>query len=331
MSGSAPCSPGRLSHARLCEAGRLVYGDPNGLSLYGIPAPEMADWGITLLGRTAIECSVDAYTTPVADALARLQADEARHDDAEPLIADLFCGSGNFGYHLGQRLGRAVHASELDPAVYQTTRTSPPVPEILDDIRRSRHGLPCYIAIKTNDRIAHDSLNRSFTDTTHLRTITPNPCCPKARTWTSTSTASAKTDDTDRLVETPAPRLILNRIPVHVDSGTLHRGPSVHRVPCLPQAQGRRSCPGRGARPVPAVRPSVRLCARRMPHAGARRAWCGRGGSTDMPTCSSEGVPPRLPLPRRSTTRLPATPSRTPTGWRTPHVPRTRPRRKPRS
>ncbi|MFE9400050.1 hypothetical protein [Streptomyces flavidovirens] len=58
------------------------------------------------------------------------------------------------------------------------TRTSPPVPEILDDIHRSRDGLPCYIAIKTNDQIAYDSLNRSFTNATHLRTITPKPPLP---------------------------------------------------------------------------------------------------------------------------------------------------------
>lgn len=221
-----------LTGEQLCEAGRLIYGDPAGLSLYGIAAPDMAAKRITLLGRTVIECSIDAYTAPVADALAQLQAGTGPEgpDPDNPLIMDLFCGSGNFGYHLGQRLTRPVHAAELDPAVYGTTRnnfdrigsaitlhltdyrhllgqlparsthdtyvveppwgpaftadgldlirTAPPVPEILDDIRRSRDGLSCHIAIKTNDRIAHDSLTRSFTGARHLRRITPEPCLP---------------------------------------------------------------------------------------------------------------------------------------------------------
>ncbi|WP_406367733.1 hypothetical protein [Streptomyces sp. NBC_01546] len=221
-----------LTGEQLCEAGRLIYGRPDGLSLYGIPAPDMTAKGITLLGRTVIECSIDAYTVPVADALAHIQARaEPQGPDANnPMITDLFCGSGNFGHHLGRRLSHPVHAAELDPAVHDAarnnldrinspislhlidyrdllgklparsthdtyvveppwgpaftadgldlTRTSPPVPEILDDIRRSRDGLPCYIAIKTNDQIASNSLNRSFTGAHHLQSVTPTPTLP---------------------------------------------------------------------------------------------------------------------------------------------------------
>ncbi|MFI0743174.1 hypothetical protein ACH4PU_34630 [Streptomyces sp. NPDC021100] len=221
-----------LTGEQLCEAGRLIYGEPDGLSLYGIPAPDMAAKGITLLGRTTIECSVDAYVAPVADALAGLLASTVLEgpDTDAPLIVDLFCGSGNFGYHLGRRLALPVQAAELDPAVYATTRnnlerigsaitlhpvdyrdllgklpaasthdtyiveppwgpaftasgldltlTSPPVPEILQDIRRTRDGLPCNVAIKTNDQIAHDSLARSFAGAEHLATVTPSPQLP---------------------------------------------------------------------------------------------------------------------------------------------------------
>ncbi|MET9291016.1 hypothetical protein [Streptomyces sp. NPDC003077] len=221
-----------LSAEQLCQAGRLIYGDPRGLSLYGVCAPDMAAGGITLLGRTAIECSVDAYTASVADALAGLRTAEAPAgpQPTEPVIVDLFCGSGNFGHHLGVRFSHPVHAAELDPAVYRTarnnldrvgspvslhlvdyrdllgklparsthdiyiveppwgpaftahgldlTRTSPPVPDILRDIRRSRDGLPCHIVIKTNDHIARDSLHRTFTDATHLHTHTPAPSLP---------------------------------------------------------------------------------------------------------------------------------------------------------
>ncbi|GAA2969743.1 RsmD family RNA methyltransferase [Streptomyces enissocaesilis] len=221
-----------LTSDQLCEAGRLIYGDPYGLSLLGVPAPEMTANGITLLGRTAIECSVDSCVIPVVDTLAALQAVTAPEgpDTANPLIVDLFCGSGNFGHHLGQRLSRPVHASEFDSTVYNITRknldrvksevqlhlldyrdlldrlparsthdtyvveppwgpaftahgldltrTSPPVPEILDDIRRSRNGLLCHIVIKTSDQIAHNSLARSFTRARHLTTITPDPLLP---------------------------------------------------------------------------------------------------------------------------------------------------------
>ncbi|MFJ6756312.1 hypothetical protein ACIQNK_15010 [Streptomyces sp. NPDC091273] len=96
---------------------------------------------------------------------------------------DLFCGSGNFSHHLGTRLGIAVHASELDPAVHDATRHN--LDRIgagtrlhLDDIRRSRDGRPCLVAVKTNDRIAHDSLDRSFAGAEHLRSITPPPVLP---------------------------------------------------------------------------------------------------------------------------------------------------------
>ncbi|MFD9339806.1 hypothetical protein ACFWBF_36320 [Streptomyces sp. NPDC060028] len=221
-----------LTGEQLCEAGELIYGRPEGLSLYGIPALDMADRGIRLLGRTVIECSVDAYTVPVAEELARLQAGTRPQgpDAYDPMAVDLFCGSGNFGHHLGRHLGCPVHAAELDPDVYESTagnldrigspislhlidyrdllgklparsthdtyvveppwgpaftadgldltRTSPPVSEILDDIRRSRNGLPCHIAIKTNDQIAHDSLTRAFTGARHLRSITPAPFLP---------------------------------------------------------------------------------------------------------------------------------------------------------
>ncbi|MYW05760.1 hypothetical protein [Streptomyces sp. SID3343] len=217
-----------LTAAELCEAGRLIYGDPNGLSLYGIPAPEMEAKGIRLLGRTTIECCVDAHATAVAQAVAEVQAGLPPVEDA--MIVDLFCGSGNFGHHLGERLGYPVYASELDPVVHAATRnnldrigstidlhladyrdliarlppigphdtyaieppwgsaftadgldltrTTPPVPEILADIRRARAGHPCLVAIKTNDKIAHDSLETSFHDATHVRTVPAHRTLP---------------------------------------------------------------------------------------------------------------------------------------------------------
>lgn len=218
-----------LTGEQLCEAGRLIYGHPDGLSLYGIPATAMEAEGIRLLGRTTIECCVDDCAAAVADALTARHA-ALPHEGDEPLVVDLFCGSGNFSRHLGSRLGIPVHAAELDPDVHAATRhnldrvgadtrlhlgdyrdllgklpargrrdtyfveppwgpaftptgldltrTSPPVPDILDAIHRSRDGLPCLVAIKTNDQIAHDSLARSFARARHLQSVTPAPALP---------------------------------------------------------------------------------------------------------------------------------------------------------
>ncbi|MEZ7129044.1 class I SAM-dependent methyltransferase [Nonomuraea sp. AD125B] len=215
-----------LTGPELIQVGLQVYGAPAAFSLYGVPAPEMAGCGLRLLGRTAIECTVDAYAAPVAAALAERVPAAGR----PPLVADLFCGSGNLGRHLAAALGVRAHASELDPAVHAATRhnltalgididlrledyrdllgrltphgphdtyvveppwgpafteqgldltaTAPPVPEILADITASRQGAPCLIVIKTNDRIAHDSLQRCFAAAEHLASITPAPTLP---------------------------------------------------------------------------------------------------------------------------------------------------------
>jgi hypothetical protein len=80
----------------------------------------MADRGLRLLGRTTIECSVDDHCTAFADAFAVRLDDELGM--APGFVADLFCGSGNFGWHLGKRLGLPVFAAELDPCVYAATR-----------------------------------------------------------------------------------------------------------------------------------------------------------------------------------------------------------------
>lgn len=217
-----------LTGEELCEAGRLIHGRPEGFSLYGIPAQDMEAKGLRVLGRTVIECAVDAHASAAADAVAELRAELPAAREA--LIVDLFCGSGNVGHHLGLRLGHAGYAAELDPFVHAATRhnldrigstidlrltdyrdlladlapcgprdtyvveppwgpaftaagldlgrTSPPIADILADIRRARAGEPCVVVIKTNDRIAHDSLAAAFAGATHLGSVTPTPTLP---------------------------------------------------------------------------------------------------------------------------------------------------------
>lgn len=216
-----------LTTDQLCEAGRVICGRPESLSLYGVPAPELTARGLRVLGRTALECTKDPHPAVLAELLAELLPPPHRR----PMVADLFCGSGNIGHHLHRRLGHPVHAAEHDPLVYAATRhnldrldsavtlhradyrrlltalpahsesdtyvldppwgataftpdgldltrTAPPLPEILDDIRRSRDGLPCLVVIKTNDRILDDSLHRSLGDAVHLHSFTPEPLLP---------------------------------------------------------------------------------------------------------------------------------------------------------
>src|SRR5579875_465940 len=59
-----------LAGRELINAGTLIYGRPDGLALYGVPAPLMAARGLRLLGRTVIECSVDAYVENFAETIA---------------------------------------------------------------------------------------------------------------------------------------------------------------------------------------------------------------------------------------------------------------------
>ncbi|MFD1831303.1 hypothetical protein ACFSJS_16780 [Streptomyces desertarenae] len=218
-----------LTTDQLCEAGRLLCGRPEGLSLYGIPAPEMEARGLRILGRTAVECTKDPHPEAVAAAIAEIEATAPGAGDGA-MVVDLFCGSGNFGHHLGRRLGRPVYASELDPVVHAAgrhnlarvgsavdlrladyrdllgalparsehdvyvvepawgpaltpdgldlARTSPPVPEIIGNIRRSRGRVPCLVVIETSDRVLHGSLESSFRGAVHLRTVVPDPFPP---------------------------------------------------------------------------------------------------------------------------------------------------------
>ncbi|MEV0620295.1 hypothetical protein AB0I81_43725 [Nonomuraea sp. NPDC050404] len=107
-----------LTAAQLCEVGRIVHGRPEGFSLYGVQAPAMTAAGIQVLGRTSVECCVDMLSHAVAQAVAELLR-EGEGDG--PLVAELFCGSGNLGAHLGRTLGVPVYASEIDPLVHDAT------------------------------------------------------------------------------------------------------------------------------------------------------------------------------------------------------------------
>jgi predicted RNA methylase len=110
-----------LTTDELCEVGRVMHGDPEGMSLYGIPAPRMAAHGLRVLGRTAVECTSDPQPARIAAAVAALPA-YAPDSKTAPIVADLFCGSGNVGHQVSLILQRPGYGSELDPIVHAATR-----------------------------------------------------------------------------------------------------------------------------------------------------------------------------------------------------------------
>ncbi|EYF00844.1 hypothetical protein [Chondromyces apiculatus] len=217
-----------LAPAEIIQVGRLVYGRAEDMALYGVSAPRMFASGLRVLGSTAIECAVDMHCAAIAEVLhVHLGRPPVAPD---MLVADLFCGSGNVGFHLGRRLGVMVQASELDSRIYAATRhnlaairapvvlhrmdyremlgrltprgpydtyivepswgaalspegldldaTTPPLGTILEDIRESREGKGFLVVIKTNDRIARNSLRRAFGSARHLHACMPTPTLP---------------------------------------------------------------------------------------------------------------------------------------------------------
>ncbi len=69
-------------------------------------------------------------------------------------------------------------AAAFTPDGLDLTRTAPPVPELLDDVRRSRDDLPCLVVIKTNDRIVNGSPDSPSAGAVRLRSFTPEPLLP---------------------------------------------------------------------------------------------------------------------------------------------------------
>jgi hypothetical protein len=115
---SGPSRSRRLTSPELVEAGRALYGDPDTLALYGIPAATMEVRWLQVLGRAAAECTVDELCAGAAAAI----ADLAHGSSARRRVVDLFAGTGNVAFHLAAGAGVICHAAEIDPQVYRATR-----------------------------------------------------------------------------------------------------------------------------------------------------------------------------------------------------------------
>lgn len=110
---------------QLRMAGRLLYGQESLFQLYGLSIEELVARNFIISPRTMTECMIDAHVECllryVADIVGPCTESPGFHD-ARPAVYDLFCGSGNISYHIGQHLNRPVFASDLDPAVYKSTK-----------------------------------------------------------------------------------------------------------------------------------------------------------------------------------------------------------------
>ncbi|WP_224392807.1 class I SAM-dependent methyltransferase [Pseudonocardia sp. ICBG1293] len=95
------------------------------------------------------------------------------HGDYQELLRTLAPRSPHDIYIIEPPWGPAYTEQGLD-----LTATSPPVPDILANIRRSRMGEPFLAVIKTNDQIANNSLRTCFYDAQHLASIIPAPVGP---------------------------------------------------------------------------------------------------------------------------------------------------------
>ena len=97
------------------------FGDPDHVTVYGMPPDEWYAHGIRMLGRTAVECTRDALAQAIARDVAAV-AGSARFSSAA-VVVDPFVGSGNT-LHWIQRYVPASRGIgfELDPVVYQLTK-----------------------------------------------------------------------------------------------------------------------------------------------------------------------------------------------------------------
>jgi predicted RNA methylase len=111
-----------LDLAEVIRYGTDNYGDPDYISIYGLPPPEWFQRGVRLLGRTLIECTRD----PLADAIGREIAAAIAVSipaDAQVAVIDPFAGSGNTLFWIQRNLPHASGLGvERDPLVFEVTR-----------------------------------------------------------------------------------------------------------------------------------------------------------------------------------------------------------------
>jgi hypothetical protein len=105
-----------LSLDEVVQVGRTLFGDPEGLSFYGLPPAVWYERGVRLLGRTCVEATPDVTAQPIARTVHALLGRSPRVG-----VVDLFAGSGNLMFHIAQALSAAGCGVEADEAVWRHT------------------------------------------------------------------------------------------------------------------------------------------------------------------------------------------------------------------
>jgi 16S rRNA G966 N2-methylase RsmD len=100
--------------------GSQSFGDPDYVSVYGLPPSDWYERGVQLLGRTAVECTRDR----LGDLIGRDVASAGRGAvGAAPVIVDPFAGSANTLFWIRQHLPRSRAVGfESDAAVFNATK-----------------------------------------------------------------------------------------------------------------------------------------------------------------------------------------------------------------
>jgi hypothetical protein len=105
-----------LNLDEVIEVGRILFGDPDGMSVYGMPPIDWYARGVRLLGRTCVEATPDVTARPIARTVRALLGTGPRIG-----VVDLFAGSGNLMLHVARELSAAVCGLDADEAVWRQT------------------------------------------------------------------------------------------------------------------------------------------------------------------------------------------------------------------
>jgi hypothetical protein len=96
-------------------------GDPDYVSVYGMPPREWYALGIRMLGRTAVECTRDSLAGSIGNDVASVVG--SGRVGAAPVVIDPFVGSGNTLHWIQRHVAASRGLGfELDPVVYRLTR-----------------------------------------------------------------------------------------------------------------------------------------------------------------------------------------------------------------
>lgn len=84
------------------EVGNAIFENRDHLQLFGLRPDQYSKLGISITGRTAIECVSDTDARSMATAVSQVL--QQAKIQAEPVVLDLFAGSGNLLFHVATQL-----------------------------------------------------------------------------------------------------------------------------------------------------------------------------------------------------------------------------------